>query len=85
MSDADLDREFEATQKALRPQSQIARAFADQLNDIFLLDDSLDKLDRNVNRKYAPLCCYPYSPAADQLTIGAGNRVCHISLPSWPC
>ncbi|KAF8534913.1 hypothetical protein BDD12DRAFT_381603 [Trichophaea hybrida] len=51
MSDADLDLEFEATNKSLRPQSQLARAFADQLNDVFLLDETLDKLDRNINRK----------------------------------
>lgn len=29
----------------------LARAFANQLNDIFLLDDQLDKLDQSVSRK----------------------------------
>ena len=53
MSDRDLDLEFKATNKSLRPQSQLARAFADQLNDVFLLDETLDKLDRNINRKHA--------------------------------
>ncbi|KAA8911572.1 hypothetical protein FN846DRAFT_935595 [Sphaerosporella brunnea] len=54
-SDHDLDIEFHAEnsteRKPMRPTSTLARAFANQLNDIFLLDDQLDQLDQNINRK----------------------------------
>jgi len=51
-SDHELDLEFRAAAaKSARPTSTLARAFANQLNDIFLLDDQLDKLDQSVSRK----------------------------------
>ncbi|KAI5841212.1 hypothetical protein BZA05DRAFT_230803 [Tricharina praecox] len=51
-SDHELDLEYRAAAaKSVRPTSTLARAFANQLNDIFLLDDQLDKLDQSVSRK----------------------------------
>lgn len=66
MTDADLDRAFTPSKRpqsyappcvaparphTLTRPSALALAFASQLNDIFLIDDQLDRLDRTVNRK----------------------------------
>ncbi|TGZ81298.1 hypothetical protein EX30DRAFT_348836 [Ascodesmis nigricans] len=55
LSDADLDAEFQEAQAKKpsrgRPTSQAAIAFSKQLDDMFLIDDNLDKLSSDINRK----------------------------------
>jgi len=54
MSTDELDVEFKASGAgggSARRQSTAARKFADQLDKIFLLDESLNQLDRTVNNK----------------------------------